>query len=239
MDSVSRPDLASTAALLASESRASMLWALLDGRAWTLTELAKAAKISRPTATEHLHRLVDAGLLTEVRQGRHRYVRMHDPAVADLVESLAAYSGHIDPAAPSLQAQRADQALREARTCYRHLAGRLGVALTEGMHRQGYLDANWTLTAEGHDWFTQLGVELPTKSLRAFTRPCLDWTERRDHLAGTAAEALLATFERKCWVEPSGSGRAVRLTSEGDTALGELLDAATKDGSPGIGLQNM
>ncbi|MBO9704505.1 MAG: winged helix-turn-helix transcriptional regulator [Arthrobacter sp.] len=224
MNSVSRPSLAGTAALLANETRASIMLNLLDGRAWTPTELADALTIARPTATEQLHRLVDAGMLTEVRQGRHRYVRLASPAVADLVESLAAFSQKSAPAAASLRSQRADKALREGRTCYRHLAGRLGVALTDGMHRLGYLDPTWILTPAGHTWFEALGVDLPRSSSRAFTRPCLDWTERRDHLAGTAAEALLTTFVRRGWLEQLGSTRAVRLTTEGSVTLNPLVN---------------
>ncbi|MFJ3958819.1 ArsR/SmtB family transcription factor [Arthrobacter sp. NPDC090010] len=224
MNSVSRPGLAGTAALLANETRASIMMSLLDGRAWTPTELADSLTIARPTATEQLHRLVDAGMLTEVRQGRHRYVRLANPAVADLVESLAAFSQMSVPAAATLRSQRADKALREARTCYRHLAGRLGVALTDGMHRCGYLHPTWTLTAAGHSWFEILGVDLPRTSIRAFTRPCLDWTERRDHLAGTAAEALLATLLRRQWLVRLGGTRALRLTPEGSLALGPVLN---------------
>ncbi|MEZ2373053.1 ArsR/SmtB family transcription factor [Arthrobacter sp. RCC_34] len=233
MNSVSRPDLAGTAALLANQTRASIMMSLLDGRAWTPTELADALTIARPSATEQLHRLVDAGMLTEVRQGRHRYVRLASPAVADLVESLAAFSQKTEPAAATLRSQRADKVLREARTCYRHLAGRLGVALTDGMHRLGYLHPSWTLTAAGHAWFETLEVDLPMSSSRAFTRPCLDWTERRDHLAGTAAEALLATFIRRQWLVHLGSARALRLTPEGSLALRPLLEVPwSQNGAP-------
>jgi len=223
MDGASRPELAAIAALLANEARASMMLAMLDGRAWTATELAHESKVSASSATEHLHRLVHGGLVSELRRGRHRYLRITDPSVADMVEALAAYSGRVYPAEPSVRGHRADKALRNARTCYRHLAGRLGVDLSDGLRRVGYIDGNWTLTSGGHDWFTTLGVVLPQKTRQPLLRPCLDWTERREHLAGPAADALLAAFRTKEWIAPGHGRRDVVLTPEGRAALREIL----------------
>ncbi len=209
-----------------------MMLAALDGLAWTATELAEVAGVSRPSASEHLHQLVDAGFLAEVRQGRHRYVRIEDPAVAETVEALAALSGDLRPAGASLRAQRADRELREARTCYRHLAGRLGVALCVGLREHGYVDGGWGLTEPGRDWFHSLGITLPDAGRRPLLRPCLDWTERREHLAGVAADALLETMRAKHRIEPGASRRAVRLTETGRTELAHLIFSSARPDSP-------
>lgn len=223
MDGASTPELAATARILANESRAAMLLALLDGRAWTATELADDAGISRPATTEHLNRMLDAGLIAEVRQGRHRYVRPAGTHVADVVESVAALSGRVRPPAPTLRAHGADRALREARTCYRHLAGRLGVDICDGMRRRAFIDEGWELTASGRDWLTSSGIVLPEPRGRPLVRPCLDWTERREHLAGVLADRLLAFMREHGWVVPGPGRRAVRLTDAGRHALSAVL----------------
>jgi DNA-binding transcriptional ArsR family regulator len=221
-------DLASLAGLLAHETRAAMCLALLDGRAWTATELAAHANVAPSTATEHLHRLVEGGLLVERRQGRHRYLQLADPSVATLLEDLAA---RLTPAAPSVRGLRgssAHQALRRGRTCYDHLAGRLGIAVTDAMADAGLLDVTggFALTADGRQWLTgALGVD-PAQlrhGRRPLARPCLDWTERRQHLAGVAGARLCDRFLGNGWVIRVGSGRAVRTTPEGRTALRDLL----------------
>ncbi|WP_205810520.1 ArsR/SmtB family transcription factor [Microbacterium sp. K27] len=224
MKGTSSPELAATAAVFANDARASMLLLMLDGRAWTLTELSKTADIARSSASEHADRLLDAGLVEEMRQGRHRYLRLAGTPAAELVESLAAFSGRVRPAKQSLDAQHRDRAIREARTCYRHLAGRLGIALTDGMHAEGLIESDFSLTPPGLAWLTSLGIDLPKHPKRTLTRPCLDWTERREHLAGLAADMLLATFKNKAWIEhvPS-STRAVRLTAAGREGLADLL----------------
>ena len=226
MEGTSSPELAATAAVFASEARAAMLLLMLDGRAWTLTELSKAADIARSSASEHADKLLDAGLIEESRQGRHRYLRLAGTQAADLVESLAAFSGRVRPARQSLDAQHRDRAIREARTCYRHLAGRLGVLLTDGMRAKGFIESDFSLTPPGRAWLASLGIDLPKHPRRTLTRPCLDWTERREHVAGLAADMLLATFREKRWIERVPSHpRAVRLTSAGRDGLADLLAA--------------
>ncbi|MFK3679383.1 ArsR/SmtB family transcription factor [Microbacterium sp. NPDC090218] len=226
MEGTSSPELAATAAVFANEARASMLLLMLDGRAWTLTELSNAANIARSSASEHADRLLDAGLIEEVRQGRHRYLRLAGSQAADLVESLAAFSGRVRPAKQSLDAQHRDRALREARTCYRHLAGKLGVALTDGMRAKGFIESDFSLTPPGRAWLASLGVDLPKQPRRTLSRPCLDWTERREHLAGLAADMLLTTFRENAWVELVPSNRrAVRLTAAGREGLADVLPA--------------
>ncbi|MFG3117324.1 ArsR/SmtB family transcription factor [Streptomyces sp. NPDC048197] len=221
-------ELARLAALLADRTRAAFCLALLDGRAWTAGELAAYAQVAPSTASEHLTRLTEGGLLVERRQGRHRYLQLAGPHVAELLESLTA---HLDPpqgAPRGLRAVSASTALARGRTCYDHLAGRLGVAITDAMTARGLVDQDggFALTDAGRDWFTDaLGVE--PADLRTGRRPqargCLDWTERRNHLAGTAGARLCDRLLDRRWVRRIGSGRAVRLTDDGAAALQELL----------------
>ncbi|MFF4288235.1 ArsR/SmtB family transcription factor [Streptomyces sp. NPDC001633] len=221
-------ELARLAALLADRTRAAFCLALLDGRAWTAGELAAYAQVAPSTASEHLTRLTEGGLLVERRQGRHRYLQLAGPHVAELLESLTA---HLDPpqgAPRGLRAVSASAALARGRTCYDHLAGRLGVAITDAMTARGLVDQDggFALTDAGRDWFTDaLGVE--PADLRTGRRPqargCLDWTERRNHLAGTAGARLCDRLLDRRWVRRIGSGRAVRLTDDGAAALEELL----------------
>lgn len=218
--------LAGFAALLADPTRAGFCLALLDGRAWTAGELARSAGVAASTASDHLTRLVRGGLLVEERQGRHRYVRLAGPAVAQLVEDLAARAP--TPAAPprTLRAASAGAALAYARTCYDHLAGRLGVLLYDALLARGVLDrtGGLALTPAGTSWLADLGV--PVEPLRAARRPlvrdCLDWTERRPHLAGALGAALCARLLDLGWTAP-GTGRSVRLTPTGRHALAEAL----------------
>jgi DNA-binding transcriptional ArsR family regulator len=224
----SASDLASLAALLADETRAAMCLALLDGRAWTAGELATHAGVAPSTATEHLHRLIGGGLLVERRQGRHRYVQLAGPSVAHLIEDLSARTAPRTAPARGLREVTASAALRRGRTCYDHLAGRLGVAVTDAMTRAGLLDqtGGFAVTPAGMAWLTGT-VGLGPHELRSGKRPlargCLDWTERRQHLAGLAGAKLCETFLGNGWVARIGSGRAVRLTPNGKAALGDLL----------------
>lgn len=219
------PDIAGLARLLADRTRASFCLALLDGRAWTAAELARHARVAASTATGHLNLLVAGGLLAEERQGRHRYVRLSSAEAADLIENLAEFAPQGTAASPprSLSAAARDRALARARTCYDHLAGTLGVAITEAMTRRGLLD--WehglALTSDGEAWFTELGikVKVPPATRRPLVRPCLDWTERRPHLAGAAGAALCAHAFENGWITRIGSGRAVALTDVGRSAL--------------------
>jgi DNA-binding transcriptional ArsR family regulator len=220
------PSLAALAALLADETRATFCLALLDGRAWTASELARAAQVSRPTATEHLNRLVEGSLLAEVRQGRHRYLKLADDRAAHLIEELTAHAPA--PAPPrTLSQSSVNRALARARTCYDHLAGRLGVAVTQAMTHRGLLrqDAGFALTDDGAAWLTEIGVDLAAaqSSRRPLVLPCLDFTERRAHLAGAAGAALHRHFLARAWVVPVGSGRALRVTDEGGAALRDHL----------------
>lgn len=218
--------VANLAALLADRTRATICLALLDGRAWTVVELADQAGVARSTLSEHASQLVDAGLLAEERQGRHRYLRLADPVTASLIESLAVHAGPL-PTPTSLRSVRAAGALAEGRTCYDHLAGRLGVELLDALVARGYVDDTdgLALTTDGVAWFGSHGVDVDAlrAAKRPLVRPCLDWTERRHHLAGGIGAALLDLAVRERWVEREEGSRAVRLTGDGRRVLAHEL----------------
>lgn len=222
------PDLAVLAALLADRTRAAFCLALLDGRAWTAAELARHAGVAPSTATGHLHRLVTGGLLTEERRGRHRYVRLAGADTAEMIESLASHAPYTPTPVRSLTDAHRRRALARARTCYDHLAGALGVAVTDAMTRRGYLDWHHgpALTAEGLRWLRETGVadDRPAGSRRPHVRTCLDWTERRDHLAGALGAALFRHGLDAGWLTVQAGSRIVRVTEAGAEALHTLLD---------------
>ncbi|MET9660108.1 winged helix-turn-helix domain-containing protein [Streptomyces sp. NPDC006510] len=221
------PRLAALAALLADETRAAFCLALLDGRAWTAGELARYASVAPSTASEHLGKLVAGGLLAEERQGRHRYLRLADERTAHLVEDLAAQvvPGPVPERPRTLSAASAGSAMARGRTCYDHLAGRIGIAIADAMTVRGLLaqDTGFALTDEGLRWFDELGIGLETGSRRPLVRSCLDWTERRPHLAGVAGAALCRHALDTGWCVRIGSGRAVKATPDGERALYERL----------------
>jgi DNA-binding transcriptional ArsR family regulator len=225
--------LAQVAALLADATRAAFCLALLDGRAWTAGELARHAGVTPPTASEHLTRLVAGGLLTEERQGRHRYLRLASPAAAALIEDLSSFRP--DERAPgSLRESVRLSAEARARTCYDHLAGQLGVAVTDALLDRGLLadGAGLAITPDGVRWLAGLDVEVAAlKGSRPLVRTCLDWTERRAHLAGAVGAALCRTALDRRWVERIGSGRALRVTPAGRRALHDLLDLELEVGA--------
>jgi len=226
----SAPGLAALAGLIADETRAAFLLALLDGRAWTAGELARYAGVAASTASEHLGKLVSGGLLVEERQGRHRYVRLGGARIAQLVEDLTA---HVSPDAVArprtLREAGAGSAMARGRTCYDHLAGRLGIAVTDALTGRGLLrqDTGFALTEDGLRWFDAVGIALDRAGRRPLARACLDWTERRPHLAGVAGAALCRHALDAGWCVRIGSERAVQVTEEGERALGELLGIDT------------
>lgn len=219
------PRLAALAALLADETRARICLALLDGRAWTAGELARCAGVAGSTASEHLNRLVEGGLLAQERQGRHRYVRLAGPRAARLVEDLAAHVAQVPDPPRTLRSASASSAMARGRTCYDHLAGRLGVAIAEAMAARGLLRQHpgLTLTDAGLRWFADQGMPLDGGGRRPVARGCVDWTERRLHLAGAAGAALCRRALEAGWCVRIGTERAVGVTAEGERALGDLL----------------
>jgi DNA-binding transcriptional ArsR family regulator len=216
--------LAQVAALLADGTRAAFCGALLDGRAWTATELAAHARVAPSTASEHLTRLIEGGLLVEHRQGRHRYVALAGPHVAELLETMTAFAGPGAAArgvraAGGLRAAAASEAMVRGRTCYDHLAGRLGIALKLGLVELGVVSGDLAVTELGLVWLKELGFE-PSK--RQVSRACLDWTERVPHLAGAAGAHLCEVFFERGWIKRIGTTRAVVLTPTGDSGWREL-----------------
>ncbi|ONI83587.1 transcriptional regulator [Saccharothrix sp. ALI-22-I] len=227
MAGMAADELANLAALLADRSRARFLLALMDGKAWTSSELANAAEVAPSTASEHLTRLVQGGLLVERRQGRHRYVQLAGPKQARLLEDLLGYLGPTEPPKPTLSASAANQALRRGRTCYDHLAGRLGVAITDAMTARGLLTDDLAVTDQGLAWLRDELAFTPPSTRRPLAKACLDWTERRSHLAGTAGAHVCAQLHARNWVRKIGTSRAVRLTPTGEAALHDLLGVST------------
>jgi DNA-binding transcriptional ArsR family regulator len=221
--------LARLACLLADHTRAAFCLALFDGRAWTAGELARHAGVAPSTASEHLSRLVSGGLLVERRQGRHRYVELADARVAELLEDFMSYLEPLAERPRTLRAVATMAALASARTCYDHLAGRLGVEITDAMTRKGLLDQTGgiALTAAGGDWLTSaLGSDPGAlrRGRRPLVRVCVDWTERRPHLAGAAGADICRRFRDNGWIRPIGTSRAMLVTPAGRTALRDLLE---------------
>jgi DNA-binding transcriptional ArsR family regulator len=221
-------DLAAVGALLGNPSRAAMLDALLAGRALTATELARVADVSMPTASEHLAKLREGGIVEVVTQGRHRYHRIASSDVGVALESLA----HIAPAkAPrTLRQSSRARSLAEARTCYDHVAGRCGVALHDGLLARGWLvpqPGGYGLSPSGAEGLLGWGVDVTTarSARRRLARPCLDWTERREHLAGALAGAIadaLIDGPDPWFVRRADDHRGLRPTERGRARLAEL-----------------
>jgi DNA-binding transcriptional ArsR family regulator len=221
-------DLAAVGALLGNPSRAAMLDALMTGRALTATELARVAQVSPPTASEHLAKMREGGLVEVVSQGRHRYHRLASPAVGAALESLS----HIAPDKPVTTLRQSSRArsLAEARTCYDHLAGRCAVALHDGLLARGWLTpepGGYAVSETGVAGLLGWGVDVTSAraARRPLARPCLDWTERREHLAGALAGAIadaLIEGPEPWFVRRSDDHRGLRLTDLGREGLAEL-----------------
>ena len=219
--------IAAFAGLLADRSRTTMCLALLDGRAWTAGELAREARVARSTASEHIAALLAAGVVTDERQGRHRYVRLAGPEVAEVIEGLGAAVG-VPVRATSLRTARAAGRLAAARTCYDHLAGAWGVAVFDGLTRAGLVSTGdgVVLTPAGRSWFAEVCAEpwASSSGRRPPVRACLDWTERRSHLGGSTGAALLRRgLEDRWFVRDAGMPRALTVTAHGRRVLDDLL----------------
>jgi DNA-binding transcriptional ArsR family regulator len=218
-----QPNVASAAFLIADPARAAMLTSLVDGRARPASELAFAAGISAQTASSHLAKMLAGGLLTVEIEGRHRYYRLAGSHVAVALETLASIGPEIEPRRRPLSADA--QRLLFARCCYDHLAGRLGVAITQALVARGYLigaeDKRYEVTSAGSDWLARMGLDLASikPARRGIARQCLDWTEREHHLAGPLGARLLDLFCELGWLMRSKSSRAVQVTPKGAASL--------------------
>nr|WP_318381538.1 winged helix-turn-helix domain-containing protein [uncultured Enterobacter sp.] len=208
--------IAAVAAALADPSRVKMLCALMDGRAFTATELAAVADIASSTASAHLARLVSSRLISCLSQGRHRYYRLAGRDIAQLLETIMGVSW------PSVRSPspRVPGALRQARTCYDHLAGEVAVAIFDAMTAGGWLNADASsLTVLGQEGFARMGISLNATAKRKPCCACLDWSERRAHLGGEAGAALFAYAEQQGWLTRPAGCREVTFTARGKRAL--------------------
>ena len=235
-------DLARVGELFADRTRSRILLSLLGGRELAAGVLADEAGVSRPTASGHLRKLVDGGLLAVRAEGRHRWYRIAGPEVGDLVERLAALAPPL-PVGSLKASTRADR-LRTARTCYDHFAGRLGVAIMGSLldhcritggdglfHADGAdrpasagRELDYRLTDDGRAFLADLGVAVPDGASRPVMRYCIDWTETRHHLAGGAGRALCDRFFAAGWAERLPTYRAVRVTPAGERVLARRFD---------------
>lgn len=216
------PDIARIAALVADSARSMMLLALMDGRALTATELASLAGITKQTASSHLAKLVDGEVLCVEAQGRHRYFRLAGPHVATLLEALMVFSSD---AVPPLRTGPKEPALRKARICYDHLAGEMGVALYDHMQADGWLCEDLSVTDRGWEKLAAIGLEredLPAGS-RPHCRACLDWSQRRHHLAGRVGKVMLDRFLALSWARRLPASRVIRFSPEGERRFREWL----------------
>ncbi|MER7546257.1 ArsR/SmtB family transcription factor [Actinomadura sp.] len=224
---VAGADFAPVAALLADRARAAMLTALLDGRPLAAGELARTAGVSAQTASAHLGRLLDAGFVTVVKQGRHRYYRLRSGEVAQVIEALSRISPPVR--VRSLRQSKDARRLREARTCYDHLAGAAGVALFAALVDGGLIEPDgedaFEVTEKGEERLAALGLDVAAlrRARRRFAWRCLDWTERRPHLNGALGAALTDRMIELGWFERGPTRRALAVTEKGLAGLADTF----------------
>jgi len=214
------------AALVGDPVRATIMWTLLDGKAFTATELAMAAGTSASNTSMHLAKLVQADLLSVENQGRHRYYKFSRKEIAYAIEAMSTLvprsskSRHpVDETTPAIQ---------QCRTCYDHLAGKTGVAITDSLLKQKLIiagDQQFDLSPKGRKWFSGMDIDIAAleQQRRSFLRPCLDWSERRYHMAGSLAAALLDKMLLQDWIRKTKNSRAVIVTAKGQKMLYEYL----------------
>ena len=236
---ITGPIVAEIAALLADPARATMVWALLDGRALTASELAVAARITPQTASTHLAKLTEAGLLSMARQGRHRYFRFASPRVTGMIDGIVAVALEKRPRYRPLSRQA--RALKAARMCYGHLAGRLSVDLTDSFVARDYVvldDEVAEITRAGTRFLAEFGVERPPlrSTRRHYCRLCLDWTERRPHIAGAVGAAITKRCFDLGWTERMRHSSAVVVTASGQHGFLHTFGiAVSEDTGNGMG----
>jgi DNA-binding transcriptional ArsR family regulator len=221
------PDLSRLARTIGDPTRIQMLALLMEGRALTAKELAYGTEIKPATATAHLRQLLEDKLLDMTTQGRHKYFRLASPEVARLIESLMVFAPKRKRTGPAT----GNDAICTARFCYDHLAGKLGTRLTEVLLERGLLhadDGTFSLSEQGETWFEDFGIDTRQlqKSRRQFAYPCLDWSERRDHLAGALGATLAKRMVELGWLTRSKHSRVVGITPEGRAALAERFGIA-------------
>lgn len=211
-----------TASLIGDPTRASILWTLLDGRAFTATELAVSANTSPQNISMHLGKLLEANLLCVEKQGRHKYYRFSNKEVAYVVEAMA----NLVPK-PEVSLKNKSEnypPIKFCRTCYDHLAGKIGVALTESLLKQKIIiekNNAYEISPEGEKWFSRFGINIEEaqKQKRIFLKPCLDWSERRNHIAGSIGALLLNKMISEDWLRRTKDSRAMIITGKGEKEL--------------------
>jgi DNA-binding transcriptional ArsR family regulator len=218
------PNIARVASAIGEPARAEILAALMSGQALTATELADVAGVAKPTASAHLARLLDAGLVAVEAQGRHRYFRLADDDVARLIESLMGVAWR--SGAVRVRSSPREPALRQARVCYDHLAGEVGVRLFEGLVSRRVIrlrGEEMELTPAGQAALAALGIETAAlaRSRRPLCRRCLDWSERRHHLGGSLGAALLQRMLALRWLYRAKDSRAITVSPKGAAELNE------------------
>jgi len=218
--------LAEVAALVGDPARANIMCALLDGRALTAKELAYAASVTPQTTSGHLAKLTEGRLLTVVKQGRHRYYRLSSPLIHQMLEGIMAVAAHGPPRfRPS---SKLDEPMRNARMCYDHIAGRLGVGLADALQKRRLVlfgDEAGEITPAGVKFFRDFGVDLAEaeRRKRLFCRACLDWSERRTHMGGAVGAALAARCADLGWTQRMRNSRALTITKDGQRGLSDVF----------------
>jgi DNA-binding transcriptional ArsR family regulator len=218
---IEEPDIGRLARTIGDMTRIRMLTLLMEGRVLTAKELAYGAGVEPATATAHLRRLEDDGFVGSTAQGRHKYFRLASADVAQLIESLMVVAPQMKP---RKEPKQSGDRIRVARFCYDHLAGQLGTRLTESLLSRGLLleqDKAFALSAAGEDWFGSFGIDLPAvrRTRRAFAYRCLDWSERKDHLAGALGAALAERMVALGWITRNKNSRIVSISPIGRRAL--------------------
>jgi DNA-binding transcriptional ArsR family regulator len=227
------PNVAATAFLIADPTRAAMLMTLMDGRALPAGELAHASGVTAQTASSHLAKLLEGGLISLEKEGRHRYYRLADSHVAETLEHLAGVqpAAVTPPKAISLQRRQ----LRFCRSCYDHLAGQIGVAVAIALEEHGYIrrahNKQFVVTAAGSEWFRGIGIDITSikPTHRGLARQCLDWTERVHHLAGPLGAELMTAMVSNGWLRRPKSSRIITVTPKGWIELRRTLDIPMPD----------
>ncbi|MEJ6401508.1 ArsR/SmtB family transcription factor [Yoonia sp. 2307UL14-13] len=220
------PPIAHVASLIGDPARANMLTALLSGKALTATELAHEAGVSQQTASSHLTKLLDGALLQMRKQGRHKYFALANADVASVLESLMGLAA--SDSAPRTRTGPRDVAMRHARVCYNHLAGKCGVQLFESLRNRDFVgqDAEQiTLTDRGRDFMRDFGIDIDALQVQRapLCRTCLDWSERRTHLSGSLGRAMLARMEELRWIKRDPDSRVILFQGEGAAAFAQTF----------------
>lgn len=213
------------ASLIGDKTRSIMLWSLLDGNAYTATELAISANTSRQSVSNHLSKLIGANLVSVEKQGRHRYFRLANEQIAQVIESMASLiPNQIVEIKKSADAQK----LAFARTCYDHLAGKLAIEIVTSLTKQKIIILNghlFEVTDFGMEWFEKIGIDIDSlkEKKRSFAHKCLDWTERKHHIAGALGAAILEKFLEKDWIRRKQNTREIVITALGERKLSSEL----------------